>query len=359
MLKKYKKTLIVSSLVTLLPIAVGLLLWNRFPEHAIIHWGWNGQPDGWATIPTLILTPPLLLLLTQWLCIWITQKDPGNKGRNQKPLTLVLWIIPLLSNVTSGILYALALGLEFSPVTWMIVPMGLMFAAIGNYLPKTKMNSTMGIKVIWAYTSEANWNATHRFAGKLWVAGGFLVAASAFLPGEAAIIAMIVILAAISIVPILYSRKFYQKEYADGKVEKASYSKVDRRILKISMVFLAVLTVFVCAILFTGELDYQFEEDYLTIDASYYGDLMIRYSDIETVEYREGNIPGIRVGGFGSFRLLMGYVQNDEFGVHIRYTYYKPEACIVVAWRDNTLVLSGETAEETQAIYQELCSKIH
>ena len=113
---KNKKHLILSSLLILLPIPVGLLLWNRFPEYAIIHWGWNGQPDGWATIPTLILTPPLLLLLTQWLCIGITLKDPGNKGRNQKPLTLVLWIIPLLSNVTSGILYALALGLEFSPV---------------------------------------------------------------------------------------------------------------------------------------------------------------------------------------------------------------------------------------------------
>lgn len=354
---KNKKHLILSSLLILLPIPVGLLLWNRFPEYAIIHWGWNGQPDGWATIPTLILTPPLLLLLTQWLCIGITLKDPGNKGRNQKPLTLVLWIIPLLSNVTSGILYALALGLEFSPVTWMIVPMGLTFAAIGNYLPKTKMNSTMGIKVIWAYTSEANWNATHRFAGKLWVAGGFLVAACAFLPGEAAIVAMIVILTLISIVPILYSRKFYQKELAEGKVEKASYSKVDRRILKTSMVFLAVLTVFVCAILFTGELDYQFEEDYLIINASYYGDLMLRCSDIETVEYREGNVPGIRVGGFGSFRLLMGYFQNDEFGIHTRYTYYKPEACIVVKTGKNTFVLSGESKAETAAIYQDLLLK--
>ena len=62
----------------------------------------------------------------------------------------------------------------------------------------------------------------------------------------------------------------------------------------------------------------------------------------------------MRVGGYGSFRLLMGWFENEEFGTYIRYTYYDPEACVVVSTSDKTLVLSAETYEETQKLYENL-----
>ncbi len=51
---------------------------------------------------------------------------------------------------------------------------GLLFMVIGNYLPKVKQNNTIGIRVIWTLQDEENWNATHRFSGKLWMASGIL-----------------------------------------------------------------------------------------------------------------------------------------------------------------------------------------
>ena len=39
MMKQYKKELIVSTLLALLPIAAGLLLWNRLPGQLATHWG--------------------------------------------------------------------------------------------------------------------------------------------------------------------------------------------------------------------------------------------------------------------------------------------------------------------------------
>jgi len=168
MLKQHKKTIILTSLLTLLPMPVGLLLWNRFPETMAIHWGITGEADGYASPGFAVLGLPLIMLAVQWLCIFFTARDKGNQGRNQKMLRLVLWIIPIISNLSLLGLYAFALDVEFSPVVWTVVPMGLLFAIIGNYMPKTRMNSTMGIKVPWTYSSEANWNATHRFAGKVW-----------------------------------------------------------------------------------------------------------------------------------------------------------------------------------------------
>lgn len=42
MIKQYKKELIVSTLLALLPIAAGLLLWNRLPGQLATHWGMHG-----------------------------------------------------------------------------------------------------------------------------------------------------------------------------------------------------------------------------------------------------------------------------------------------------------------------------
>jgi len=358
MILKNKKLLILTSLLTLLPIPVGLLLWNRFPETMTIHWGFSGQPDGFASIPVAVFLPSLLMLLTHWFCVLVTSFDKGNQNRNRKIQTIVLWTIPVVCNISCFGLYALALGVEFSPVLWTMVPMGLLFVLIGNYMPKTKMNYTIGIKVAWAYTSEENWNSTHRFAGKVWVIGGILMALSGFLPHLWAIGVMFGAIAVLCILPIVYSWRYYKMEQAAGKDVKVSCPKMDKKILKFSAIFLVVLLIFVILLLFTGDLEFTILEDSFSIKADWYSDITIRYDAIEAIEYRQGNVPGLRVGGFGSFRLLMGFFENEEFGTHTRYTYYDPESCIVLTVREKAVVLSGKTAEETKLLYDALAEKI-
>ena len=354
MILKNKKLLIITSLLTLLPIPVGLLLWNRFPETMAIHFGITGQADGYASPAYAVFVLPVIMLAVQWLCIFFTARDKGNQGRNQKMFHIVLWTIPIISNLSLLSLYAFALDLEFSPVVWTVVPMGILFAIIGNYLPKTRMNSTMGIKVPWAYSSEENWNATHRFAGKVWVIGGILVALCGLLPHLWAISAMIIFMVVLCVLPIVYSYRFYRKEKAEGKVLSTGYSATDKKILKGSGVFLVVFTLFILFVLFFGDITYSFREDYLFVESNMYNDYVLRYEKIDDLEFREGNVPGLRVGGFGSFRLLMGFFENEEFGTYTRYTYYAPEACVVITSGDRKIVLSGKTYEETESLYRNL-----
>lgn len=359
MILKNKKLLVITSLLILLPIPVGLLLWDKFPETMAVHFGLTGQADGFSSIPTAVFLPSLLMLLTHWLGILGTSFDKGNRNRNQKLQSIVLWIIPVICNLSCCGLYALALGVEFSPVLWTMVPMGLLFALIGNFLPKTRMNSTMGIKVPWAYSSEENWNATHRFAGKVWVIGGILMALGGFLPNGWAVAVMLALIFPMCIIPIVYSWRFYKKEQAEGKNVKAGYSNRDQKILKGSGIFLVLFTVFIFFVLFYGDIDYSFRDDYLFVDTNMYTDYVLHYDVIESVEYREGNVPGLRVGGYGSFRLLMGFFENEEFGTYTRYTYYDPEACVVAMVRGKAVVLSGKTAAETRDIYETLLAKIN
>lgn len=359
MILKNKKLLVITSLLTLLPIPVGLLLWNRFPETMAIHFGITGQADGYASPAYAVFVLPVIMLAVQWLCILATSFDKGNKNRNQKMQSIVLWAIPLIGNLSICGIYALALGWEFSPVAWTMIPMGLLFAVIGNYLPKTRMNYTMGIKVRWAYTSEENWNATHRFAGKIWVIGGIGIALCGLLPHLWAVTIMLVGILILVILPILYSWRYYKKELAEGKQLNLRCKGMSKGSRKVTVIAAILLTVLLCVILFCGKIDFVYREDSLFVDTNMYTDYILRYEKIDSVEYREGNVPGLRVGGFGSFRLLMGFFENEEFGTYTRYTYYNPEACVVIGTQGRHVVLSGETAEETRALYQTLLEKIH
>lgn len=339
MLRNNKWKLLLSSLAILLPIPVGLLLWNR----------------GASAMPIAVFAPPLTFLAAQALCVWVIVRDPGNKGRNRKPIGMLLWILPVLSNLCGVILYAQMLGLELSGQGIMVMALGLMFLVIGNYLPKCRQNHTLGIKVPWTFASKENWNATHRFAGRVWMIGGLVILLSAFLPEESGIAILIAGVFLLAFLPILYSWRYFRKQKARGDVlTPLPNSKATKGALLVT----AVLLVFVAAMLFTGGIQVRFRDTAFTVEASYYDDLTVPYDTVESIEYRDGNVDGTRTWGVGSFRLLLGFFQNQEFGAYTRYTYYHPEACVVLTVKGKTLVLSGKDAQETKAIYQQLLEHV-
>ena len=351
---KNKKLLLLTSLITLLPIPVGMLLMDRFPDSMAIHFGFNGQADGFADPMTAVFVMPLILLAVQWLLVFVAHIDKSNHDRNEKIQKVVLWVIPILCNLSSFTMYALALGMKFSPSGWMLLFMGVLFAVIGNYMPKTRMNATIGIRIPSTYSSEENWNATHRLAGKLWMAGGILMAALFWIPGMWAVVVLFGILTVMVAVPMVYSIRFHQKEKAQGKELKNWKQYGDPKMQKIGKFMIPALVIFCVVIMFCGNITYDFQEDHVLVDSNFYSGYSLRYDAIDDIEYRDSNMPGIRVGGYGSMRLLMGWFENEEFGTYMRYTYYNPEACVVVTSGDKKIVLSDETYAETKALYEKL-----
>ena len=208
-MKKYLKTMILTSLLTLLPIVAGLILWNRLPEQMPTHWGMDGQVDGWSGKVFGIFGLPLILLAVHWLCALATfYADPKKQNHSDKILHLVLWIPPVLSLLLHSFVYAAALGMAVDMNMMMPIFLGLLFTVIGNYLPKCKQNYTIGIKIPWTLDSEENWNKTHRFAGILWVIGGLTVLVLGFF---GAVWVDIPIMIAMTIVPVVYSFLLYRK----------------------------------------------------------------------------------------------------------------------------------------------------
>lgn len=361
MIKQYKRQLLISSIVILLPILAGLLLWNRFPDTVPTHWGFSGEADGWGSKTFAVFVTPVVMLALHWFCILVTFLDPNTKKQSKKVFGMIFWVCPVLSLSVSAMTYALALDYQFDLISVMFPGMGIVFILIGNYLPKCKQNNTIGIKVRWALANEENWNATHRFSGKLWVAGGLALIVLAFLPADTALIPMFLIILLLALIPVLYSWQYYKKQNKNGtvyEIHPTAMDKTSRMITRGAMIITAVILIIAAMILFTGDINYIYAEDSFTVDISNWNDLTVKYSEITDIELRSGNVSGTRVWGLGSFRLLAGTFQNEEFGNHTRYTYYKPEACVVVTCGDKTLVLSGIDAADTQAIYDELTSRV-
>lgn len=208
MIKKNLKLMLITSLVILLPIAAGLILWPRLPQQLPIHWDLSGQVDNYAAKELVVLGFPLMLLALQWICSAATSLDPKRMAHSEKMLKLILWLIPALSVVLHAVIYAAALGSGVRVETIAPILLGLLLAITGNYMPKCRQNYTIGLKLPWTLNSEANWNQTHRFGGRVWLAGGLLMILAGLL---GSLWAMIVLLVVMIAAPILYSLKLHLK----------------------------------------------------------------------------------------------------------------------------------------------------
>ncbi len=339
-----KKTRVHCYAFTLLPALIGLVLWSTNPQ---------------TVFPLAVLFTPVLLALTLALCLHLTEKLEKDREKNKKVNSIVIWIIPVLSNVTFWISYAIMVRHMDLPImrimAWLLAAM---YLVLGNYMPKCRPNNIVGIRVKWTFSSEENWNATHRLAGPCYMVCGFLMIPVSFLPEKAAIPLLLILLLLGSIIPLVYSYIFYKKQQRQGvtfRPQPAWEGKVNKPVAAIG----AATLVFVAVMLFTGSVKYQFLDTAMQVDVTYYGSTSIPYSEIADAELRGENVPGSRTWGLGSFRLLAGLFENEELGSFTRMTYYNPHSAIVLKMESGkTYVLSGRDPAETAALYQQILEHI-
>ena len=136
-----------------------------------------------------------------------------------------------------------------------------------------------------------------------------------------------------------------------------SKNDIHLKIEKGITIFTIGVMILVGLLLTTGNIKMHYGEESFTIQASYWMDKEVEYEKVECIEYRDEKVSGSRIGGFGSFRLLMGSFKNEEFGNYTRYTYKNCNAGIVLVVDGNELIISGRDQEETRAIYEELVKR--
>ena len=360
MIKNHKWKAIISSAVILLPMLFGLLVWEKLPASMISHFGADGVADGSAPKAFMVFGTPLILLALHWfLLLMSTLLEKNNKPQNNKIAGMAYSIIPAISLVVHVFVYSVALEKEWNLLSLLPVLLGALFMYIGNYLPKTTRNRTMGIKLHWTMGNDENWNKTHRLGGKLWFWGGLVMVASALLPIKATVAVMIAMIAVGVIVPTVYSYTIYKKHRAEGvQYEPVFNKKGEKTGIWITAIMVPLILIGVTVLMVTGDIEVTCGETEFQIVASYMDDLTVSYADVDSVEYRATFNVGAREMGFGSPRLSMGTFRNDEFGRYTLYAYSQGEGAVVLKKEGKALVIIAETAEETKAIYDVIAAKV-
>lgn len=216
---RHGKEIMISSVVILLPMIFSLIVWDRIPEQIATHWGIDGEPDGWSSKMVGLVVIPFFLLLVHLVCLIAVLLDPRNRGLSDKIFRVVIWLCPVLSLIINPYVTLSALGYEYDITNLMSLLIGIMFIILGNYMPKTKRNYTVGIKLPWTLNSDENWRRTHRVGGIAMVACGVVVLFTPFLSSEYVLLGAIILAA---LIPMVYSFVYYLRHERGKEEENAS-----------------------------------------------------------------------------------------------------------------------------------------
>jgi len=202
-------------IITLLPLVATVVLYPSLPDKIPMHWNAAGEIDGWGG-PNSAFFIPLLLIGLNVLFICLPKIDPRRS--NYTMFSQAYFAFRLVFVLFMAVMQGIILYSAFRPddlQVGLIVPagVGILFAVIGNFMPKFKHNYFIGIRTPWTLANEECWRRTHRMAGPVWFVGGIVMIVSSFLlPGERAFTVLIAIVIAVAALPTIYSAVIF-KDY--------------------------------------------------------------------------------------------------------------------------------------------------
>lgn len=210
--KKINKSLILSSILCLLPMIFCMFIYNKLPDKIPIHFNINGSIDSYGSKLFVCIILPLILCILNLITNICINNDPNKKNHNKIIKNLICFLLPIMSLIfiPTSILISLGIRLNISLIAPIFV--SIIFILIGNYLPKCRQNYTMGIRLPWTLNDEKNWKKTHRLAGLLFVISGILTIIMTIVFNPLSYYMLITSLILTSIVTALYSFIIYKKQ---------------------------------------------------------------------------------------------------------------------------------------------------
>lgn len=130
------KIFIITSFVCLLPILLGLSLWDKLPETMAIHFNFYGEADGFASKGFVVFGLPIMMVALQFINCLICDINAKKYGDRVKFVTVTKWIIPVLTVLLQIITLGYGLGWDIDIRKAVSFIVGVLFVVLGNYMPK-------------------------------------------------------------------------------------------------------------------------------------------------------------------------------------------------------------------------------
>ena len=182
----------------IVPLIAVLLCLHLLPDEIPAHYDMNMNIDRWGSKYETLILPVFTLIETVFLYIAAKRCGRRENGESTKKVTLITGITSnlLFAAITAVMLAGAFDSVNINEVTQgfsmniIFVITGIAVAVSGNYLPKCKLNSCIGLRTEWSMANEDVWFKCQRFGGVLLVVCGIVMAVfSAAVENSAAVIA--------------------------------------------------------------------------------------------------------------------------------------------------------------------------
>jgi uncharacterized membrane protein len=195
-----------------------------------IHWGIDGQPNGWVSkddaFLAFYLLPTMLagvVALGMFALPWLSPRNFAVDTFRRTYDYVFFLIAALFTYLNALVLWSQFRGPGMMD-RWLIAGMFLFFALIGNVLGKVKRNFWMGVRTPWTLADPIVWDRTHRVTAWLYVGVGVVGAIAAALGVHPVACFVFLMVGALS--PLVYSLVLYKRLEREGKLESQQQQAV-------------------------------------------------------------------------------------------------------------------------------------
>lgn len=203
----------------IIPLIAVLVILRFLPGEIPAHFDINMNIDRWGSKYEILIMPAVIIVQSVLVYIFALRSERSDSSGSNRKVILIVGVTMnvLFAGITAfQVLYALkadrleAVNEGFS-LNAMFILMGLAIAVMENFLPKCKMNSSVGLRTEWSMANEDVWSECQRFGGVLMVVCGIaMTVLSALIKSTAGVIAVnLIILVIMSVLAYTGSKRIY------------------------------------------------------------------------------------------------------------------------------------------------------
>lgn len=193
-----------------------ILSWPSLPKRLPVHWGLDGQIDGWGGKFEALLLFPILATVGYVALLLLPRLDPGKA--NYPRFAGAYNTIRLCATVTFaaiyGVMHAVYRGSDLDLARAILVIVGALFLVVGNVLGKIRPNWFVGIRTPWTLSSKESWVKSHRVAGWVFIVGGLLLVAAGITGAKWLLLAAVLTILGGVVAVIVYSYLVWKRDPA-------------------------------------------------------------------------------------------------------------------------------------------------
>jgi len=196
-----------------LAFAAAAWVYPTLPERVPIHWGTNGEVNGWGSRMGATFGMLGMFLGIYALVAVVPLIDPrhANYAKFLPTHRLIRWITVIVCLGIWAFATAAARGAAVRIDVVVPVTLSVMLIVLGNVLGRLRHNWFVGIRTPWSLANEEAWRLTHRAAGPAWVIGGLIGLVGGLRGGAVAAVTLIVGMGGAAVFSVVYSYFAYKR----------------------------------------------------------------------------------------------------------------------------------------------------